>query len=336
MMALSVVRPQRPWGVASYSQDCERQGASRRSFLCFPSPYRRLAPCRSAGRASRFFLFVMIAASLMIVAVPLHADEAMPAPARIEGHAELAANVGMMAGIQQVVLPGSELIPRATDSRTAPVVIRIDAVYSHGDGFRYDLTWSAYESGTHDLTKYLARKDGTSTDDLPPLIVSATATLPPKRVAPNAPDSQPRISVGGYRALMWLGGLLWVAGLVAIMLRGRNRSTFEVDSTDKSPQSRLDVIRSLVASAVSSGEFSVADKARLEGLIVGFWREHKQIQELPAQAALARLSNDPDAGPLLRQLERWLYDRPQPEQLDLNVLLSPLDEMAARNEEPQV
>jgi len=283
----------------------------------------------------RCWLSVILAAGLISLAGPLFADEAKSVAARIEGRAEVAANVGMMADIQQVVLPGSELIPRVTDSRTAPVVIRIDAVYSHGDGFRYDLTWSAYESGTHDLTKYLVRKDGTSTDDLPPLIVSATATLPPKRVAPNAPDSQSRISVGGYRTLLWMGGLLWVAGLVAIILRGRNRPTNEVDGTDKSPQGRLDVIRNLVASAVSSGEFSVADKARLEGLIVGFWREHKQIQELPAQAALARLRDDPDAGPLLRQLERWLYDRPQLEQLDLNVLLSPLHEMAARNEEPQ-
>lgn len=257
-----------------------------------------------------------------------------PQEARIEGRAELTANVGMMAHIQQIVLPGGELIPRSTDSQTAPVVIRIDAVYAHGEGFRYDLTWSAYESGTHDLTMYLSRKDGTSTDDLPPLIVTATATLPADRVAPNAPDSQPRTSVGGYRTMLWLGGLLWVAGLVVIILR-RQSTVIDVNSTSaETPQTRLDVIRSLLTAAISSGEFSATEKARLEGLIVGFWREQKNIQDLPVQAGLTQLREDPDAGPLLAQLEQWLYDRPQPERFDVNTLLLPLEKMVSREEEP--
>lgn len=316
---------------------CRPSRPDARCFACAGGSRHRLRLCRASSPGCLDSAVAIPEARDLVPAYREVVLASLPSqsPARIEGHAELAANVGMMARIQQIVLPGSELISRPTDSHTAPVVIRIDAVYPHGDGFRYDLTWSAYEPGTHDLTKYLARKDGTSADDLPSLIVSATATLPPERVAPNAPDSQPRTSVGGYRTLLWLGGFLWAAVLLALLFARKNAPSDENQSIDNSPQSRLDVIRSLLTSAVSGGEFSAAEKARLEGLIVGFWREHKHIQELPAQKALTTLRNDPDAGPLLTQLERWLYDRPQPEQFDLHALLLPLQEMVSRAEEPQ-
>ena len=325
------------WRQPPVSNNLQIQGPEGRHNcdLCRPSGPDVAGDPGSGGSRHRQRLFRASRTERYVARNFIWTTLSAQAATRIEGHAELAANVGMMARIQQIVLPGSELISRPTDSHTAPVVIRIDAVYPHGDGFRYDLTWSAYEPGTHDLTKYLARKDGTSADDLPSLIVSATATLPPERVAPNAPDSQPRTSVGGYRTLLWLGGFLWAAVLLALLFARKNAPSDENQSIDNSPQSRLDVIRSLLTSAVSGGEFSAAEKARLEGLIVGFWREHKHIQELPAQKALTTLRNDPDAGPLLTQLERWLYDRPQPEQFDLHALLLPLQEMVSRAEEPQ-
>ncbi len=54
----------------------------------------------------------------------------------------------------------AELIPAIADEKANLVVIRIDAVYPHADGFRYDLTWPAMEAGTYDLAKFL-RSTGT-------------------------------------------------------------------------------------------------------------------------------------------------------------------------------
>lgn len=281
---------------------------------------------------------LLIAATLWLVS-PVYADEVKssdsPIRPRIEGRSTLSANVGMMASIQQIVLPGTELIPASAEDKTNLVVIRIDAVYPHADGFRYDLTWSAMESGTFDLSRFLARKDGSSTSDLPAIEVIATSVLEPERIVPNVPKIPAGSSVGGYRTTMWIAAILWCAGLFAIFKLWPRNNKGLVVASDNSSQTRLEQIRNLLNTAASGGDFSVADKAKLEGLVVGFWREHKQIQDLSAQSAVSRLREDVEAGPLLKQLERWLYDRPQLTHGDIADLLRPLQKMveSAESEE---
>lgn len=279
---------------------------------------------------------LLIAAALCL-ALPVSADEVkssdQPGKARIEGKAVLSANVGMMASIQQIVLPGSELTPVIADDQSNLVVIRIDAVYPHADGFRYDLTWSAVEPGTYDLAKFLARKDGSATSDLPAIEVIAKSVLEPERIIPNVPKTAAGTSVGGYRTTIWIAAVFWCAGLFAIFRLWPKHNSALLAEADKSPRTRLEQIRSLLNIAVSGDDFSVADKVKLEGLVVGFWREHKQIQDLSAQAAVSRLREDVEAGPLLLHLERWLYDRPQLSHADVADLLRPLQKMVQSGEE---
>ena len=278
----------------------------------------------------RVVLQLLITATLWF-ASSVRADEVMSpdqsARARIEGKSALSANVGMMASIQQIVLPGTELIPASADDKTNLVVIRIDAVYPHADGFRYDLTWSAMESGTYDLVKFLARKDGSSTSDLPAIEVIARSILEPERIIPNVPRIPAGSSVGGYRTTMGIAAILWCAGLFAIFKLWPKKNTGHLVGADNSPRTRLEEIRNLLNAAVSGDDFSVADKVKLEGMVVGFWREHKQIQNLSAQSAVSTLREDAEAGPLLKQLERWLYDRPQLAHGDVADLLRPLQQM---------
>ncbi len=273
---------------------------------------------------------LLIIATLCVVSL-VYADEVMspdqPVRARIEGKSALSANVGMMASIQQIVLPGTELIPAIADEKANLVVIRIDAVYPHADGFRYDLTWSAMEAGTYDLAKFLARKDGSSMSDLPAIEVIAGSVLEPERIIPNVPKIPAGSSVGGYRTTVAIAAILWCAGLFAIFkLWLKNNKELPV-GPDNSPRTRLEQIQNLLNLAVSGDSFSVADKVKLEGLVVGFWREHKQIQNLSAQSAVSTLREDVEAGPLLKQLERWLYDRPQLAHGDVADLLRPLQQM---------
>ena len=71
---------------------------------------------------------------------------------------------------------------------------------------------------------------------------------------------------------MGIAAILWCAGLFAIFkLWPKNNEEFPVDA-DNSPRTRLEEIRNLLNAAVSGNEFSVADKVKLEGLVVGFWR----------------------------------------------------------------
>jgi len=270
---------------------------------------------------------------------PLYAQAAEQASAaarpqaRIDGDATLSAPVGMFAPISQVYFPGTELIPDpGTGAAAGLMVIRVDGVYPHGDGFRYDLSWSGEKPGEFDLTQWLRRRDGTPTTDLPALSVKVTSLLAPERFTPN--DLRPPASgwVGGYRVLLGLLSVFWLAGLAALFwFRPKGTRSGSAQSTGRS---RLEQIRTQLETVLGRGELSTADKASLETLIVGFWREQRKLTALEPATLLHTLLADPDSGPLLRQLERWLYDRPQrADSAELQDLLLPLQKLVEQSEQ---
>jgi hypothetical protein len=264
------------------------------------------------------------------------ADEQLATAARIEGTATLEVNVGMSGTLEQVVLPGAELSAKVVDPRSTAIILRIDAVYAHGDDYRYDFTWFGMESGSYNLTDYLSRVDGTSTDDLPSMSVTVNSVLPAGRIRPNIPDQQSRVTAGGYRTLLITGGVIWVLGLFVILFAGRNKTSQSGASQRETPLTRLQQIEKLLQQAVTSTQFEAADKAQLEGLIVGFWTERKGLQRHDPKLAIEALKEDPDAAPLLGQLERWLYDRPSAETTDITELLQPLRNMIATASRPGI
>lgn len=291
---------------------------------------------RQMSMAPRAVTFLLTLLLIPVVTVAQSADPSEPAErpqARIDGEAELTAPVGMFAPITQVFFPGTELIPDpGTGSAAGLIVIRIDGVYPHGDGFRYNITWSGERPGEFDLTRWLRRRDGTSTADLPSLSVNVTSVLAPERFTPN--ELRPPSSgwVGGYRVLLGLLGFLWLAGLAAfIWFRPRTSGN---GSSESSGRSRLEQIRLQLEAVMSRGELSTADKASLETLIVGFWREQRKLAALEPAVLQQTLLSDPESGPLLRQLERWLYDRPQRgDAAELADLLLPLQKLVERSEQ---
>jgi len=291
-----------------------------------------LAHTSMAPRAVTFLLALLL---LPVVTCAQSADQSETserAPARIDGDAQLTAPVGMFAPITQVFFPGTELIPDAgTGSAAGLIIIRIDGVYPHGDGFRYNMTWSGEKPGEYDLTQWLRRRDGTSTADLPALPVNVTSVLAPERFTPNELRSPSSGWVGGYRVLLGLLVFFWLAGLAAFIWFRPQTSVN--GSSGASGRSRLEQIRVQLEAVISRGELSTADKASLETLIVGFWREQRKLAELEPVALQQTLLSDPESGPLLRQLERWLYDRPQRgDAAELADLLLPLQKLVERSE----
>lgn len=250
-------------------------------------------------------------------------------PARIEGDSVLEVTVGMSGVVTQVILAGTELTVRDVNPRTTPIAVRIDHVYPHGAGFRYDLTWFGLEPGTHNLCDYLTRKDGTTTDNLPSIAVTVHSILLPEQVRPHAPDSGLLTRLGGYRTMTNLAIVVWVLGLLAIIFVGRTGRQTRSAAASEAVLSPVDHIRRLVDCGLKSGALSVEDKADLDIRILNFWRERRQLSDLSPGDALAKLKNDDEAGPLLLGLERWFYSRHAPDREEIMSLLEPLARLAA-------
>lgn len=238
---------------------------------------------------------------------------------------ERTAAIGMRSHIEELVLPGTELVAKP-ESLNPPIVLRVLTTRPHGDRFRYDLEWVAYEAGTHDLRRYLARKDGSTVDDLPAIEVAATSVLGKGMVEPNALEPKQPASLGGYSNFLWLLGILWVVGLFAILFLGRRRKQHAAPPAAK--PTLADRLRPLVEQ-VASGKADDAHKAELERLLVSFWRERLDLREVKAAAALTTIKQHPEAGALLRQVEAWLHMPVPPATFDAAALLAPYRQVAA-------
>ncbi len=251
---------------------------------------------------------------------------AMPAQARNERSAA----VGMRAYIEQLVLPGSELVV-GEGKREDPVAVRIVKTWPHGTTFRYDIEWTGLEPGKHDLRTWLVRKDGSSRDDLPAIEVEATPTLAPavREPAEPPPEAPPRL--GGYTILGTLAGIVWVAGLLAILFVGRKRKARA--AAPVAAPTLADRLRPLVE-RVASGAADTGAKAELERMLVSFWRLRLGLRDQKAAAALATIREHPDAGALLRQIELWLHAPTPPADLDLGKLLEPYRTVTADSLQP--
>lgn len=235
--------------------------------------------------------------------------------------------VGMSAKLEGVVLPGSELEARPWDDRNVPLVLRIEATYPHGDAFRYDLVYFGLEPGRYFLREYLQRKDGTSSDDLPALPVDVVSVLPHGHVAPHelAETAVPR--VGGYRALVVVGVIAWVAGLVAILFIRRRHRLTQAAAVAR-PQTLAERLRPMVEDALQ-GRLEPQRRAELERLLLGYWRRRLHLEDLKVSEAMAKLREHEEAGAVLRQLELWLHHPNARESVDVAALLRPYQDLPA-------
>ncbi|HXG09961.1 MAG TPA: hypothetical protein VNK04_09245 [Gemmataceae bacterium] len=227
--------------------------------------------------------------------------------------------VGMAARIDQVVLPGPELEVRPLSDRS-PLVLRIAEVYPHGTAFRYSFVYYGLEPGTFDLRDYLRRKDGSSTADLPPLRVEIQSVLPPGQIEPNPLAMRPSPVLGGYRLLLVGVGILWVAGLLAILLVGRRKKR-DAGAAAR-PLTVADRLRPLVEKALA-GKLTPSQLAELERALLAFWRRRLRLENARPAEAMTLLRAHQEAGPLLAQLEAWLHRPGTAAHVDVAALLRP-------------
>jgi hypothetical protein len=231
--------------------------------------------------------------------------------------------VGMTAEVKGVLLPGPELRVKPDPSGRSLVVVRLTGVYPHGTaGFRYDFSWFAYEAGKHDLTKYLERVDGAGPGELPPVEVEAIAALPPGPPGHLPEFSAPAPKLGGYRTALIAGSILWAAGFIALLCWRRRKPLLHSGATE-SDLPLADRLRPLLEQA-RAGSLDAEGRARLERLVLGFWRERLELTSLPLPLAVRQLREHVEAGALLRKVEEWLHSgKPSAGEAAVAELLTP-------------
>ncbi len=233
--------------------------------------------------------------------------------------------VGAPGRIDQLVLPGSELAakPIIGDS---PMVVRIVDVFPHGDSFRYDLVFHGLEPGSYDLSQWLVRKDGSSTEDLPAIPVEIESLLPPGQIEPNQLEVGWLPRLGGYRSIMIAAIVLWTLVLLGLIFAGRRRPE-PVMETERQ-LTLADLLNTRIQEAAEN-RMPKEKYAELERMLFAFWRQKLALESMDTGAALKRIHEDPMAGPLMKQLELWMHS-PQPDgNVDLPTLLKPYQEMPA-------
>ena len=242
------------------------------------------------------------------------------------GQVKYEAVVGMPLRIEQIVLPGSELVARPLDETNRPIVLRITGVFPHGSDYRYDLEFYGLEPGTFNLSDYLQRKDGSAIGELPPLTVEIRSTLPPGQIEPTTLESVRATDLGGYRTWCLIAVVVWLIGLPLILFLGRKSK--RKDREASGPLSLADRPRPLVEEAMA-GQMADSRLAQLERALVVLWRDRLNLNDMKAADAIVVLRQHEQAGALLRQLETWLH-RPGGEQdVDVAAILAPYQDLPA-------
>ncbi|MAB79694.1 MAG: hypothetical protein CMJ89_10125 [Planctomycetes bacterium] len=237
-------------------------------------------------------------------------------------------SVGIPVWVREIVLPGSRLEVKPSDLKT-PLTVRISDVYSHGDAFRYNIEYYGLEAGSFDLRDFLRRADGSGTDDLPHLTVVIESVQGPGQVEPGSPREGRIPRVGGYHVWLWIGGVLWLAGLWAILRVTRREDSGENEATLR-PMTLAERLRPLVERAMK-GELARVEQAELELALIAFWRKKLELEDDDAARAITQLKAHAEAGPLLVQLEQWLHQRRTASSpaIDLTDLLAPYRDLPA-------
>jgi len=161
------------------------------------------------------------------------------------------------------------------------------------------------------LVDYLTTADGSRPADLPSFPVRGLTSL--------TKDIETRIcemeDVGVHLwhwYYHWLAGLgvLWVLWLFGLIWIGRPKRAPPPAPPPPEPSLAQQIARYL--EALNRGELPVAERARLEVLLLRHWRERLRLHEQRMAAACRRIERDGSLGRPYTTLQAWLHDPAAP------------------------
>ncbi|MDG2015381.1 MAG: hypothetical protein P8J33_17880 [Pirellulaceae bacterium] len=262
---------------------------------------------------------------VILVAVALSSAIALPAQESGELYSQ---SVGKAGYIKEIILPGSELIAKPLEQESE-MVVRIIQAIPHGDSFRYEIQFHGLEPGSHDLGDWLERKDG-SGSNLPEIPIEILSLLPPGQVEPNALETGWLPRLGGYRNVLIGASVLW--GLVFLFLLFGGRKKDEIPEETEPQESLADLLKTRL-DAVQNDEMPKEQYAELERMLLAFWRRRLGLESADTAEALRTIHENPEAGPLMKQLEQWIHNPESDKHTNLSVLLEPLRSIPANEAE---
>jgi len=191
--------------------------------------------------------------------------------------------------------------------RGASVNLRIAAEAQKGRVRVYDIRYVISLPGEFDLTKYLTSTDGHPIDDLPPFSVRGLTSLT-KDIETRIQEIENvgvHIGHGYYESLAGLG-VLWVAWLAGLIFIGRPQRPPVPPPAPRQP-SLAEQIDGLLA-AMARGGLTVADKARLEALLLKRWREQLGLSGQRMSVACRGIESSRELAPVYGRLQAWLHN----------------------------
>lgn len=241
--------------------------------------------------------------------------------------------VGMVGRIDQVVIPGGEVEAVPADDPLAKVMVRVVETYRHGDGHRYDLEFTGFEPGRIDLAQSLRRKSpDEKAPPIPPIEVEITSELEPGRIEPTRPGTPVIRGWVTYWTKLNVFIGLWIAGL-GLLMYWSNRAEPVIDEVASRPPPTLAERLEPLVRAACDGTIEPHRRAELERLLIGFWSDRLNLSDSVATGQeLTALKQHPEAGPLVRQLEKWLHAPPGDDRMtdaEIAALLKPYESASA-------
>jgi hypothetical protein len=191
--------------------------------------------------------------------------------------------------------------------RHSGAVVWIDGVREEPDATVYSVHFIANIPGEFDLAGLLDRADGQSAHTLPSLYVNAWNVLPEDHDGSLLELARPTDpTLGGYRLAMMIAAVVWTVPLLWILIRRLRKQRPVPLPSLTVPPTLADQLRPLIEAALS-GTANRAAQARLEMLLLAFWRDRLRLSGLPHDLAIAELKRHDEAGRLITAVERWLH-----------------------------
>jgi len=228
--------------------------------------------------------------------------------------------IGVKIQIKDKVIPGPELEAKPLTKESA-VVLRIKAVYPHGNAFRYDYEYYGLEPGSYNLGNYLQGKNNKPLMNNPNLPILFKSSLSQNQIKPNPPGDRQLPHFTKYRNILIVGAIIWLLGLLFLIFYGRKKLNLIKPSAGES-LSPAEILRPLVKAA-KQGNLGKNDQAKLERTLILFWSNQLNLNDKSPKIILSTIKSHPEAKPLFQKLESWFHS-PQPEEpSDLDALLEP-------------